>query len=121
MTRWLLLAGLAWVAGTACAQDPYKRMSGAAIRKAIVGKEITDGFHYTDQFGANGKGTFITLGRRKEGKWEIKDDQLCMVSHSRTSDAMECFELWRDGDRIQYRLPGNGPALAEGKLQRAGK
>ena len=98
--------------------DPaFKRLPSAEIRKAITGKEITDGFHWSDSFHGDGKGKYTTLGRPKEGPWEIKDDMLCMVSHSRRNDNIECFEVWRSAGTIQYRQPGNGAVIAEGQLK----
>jgi hypothetical protein len=120
-TPWLL-AG--WCGLTACAVgagEPFKQLRASEIRKAITGKEITDNFHWSDRFFANGAGRYTTLGQPKEGTWQVKDDTLCMVGHSRHNENTECFELWRSGSTIQYRLPGNGPVMAEGDLKQPGE
>jgi hypothetical protein len=47
----------------------------------------------------------------------FSNDLLCMVSHSRRSQNIECFEVWRSGSTIQYRQANDGPVIAEGRLK----
>lgn len=119
--RWLLAGFCASTILAVHADEAFKRLRGGEIRKAVTGKEITDNFHWSDRFFPNGTGRYTTLGRPKQGRWQVKDDMLCMVSHSRDSDKTECFELWRSGNAVQYRLPENGPVMAEGDLKQPGK
>lgn len=98
------------------ADDQFRRLSSKEIRKTIAGKQITDGFHWADQFFPDGSGKYVTMGRTKNGPWTVKDDQLCTVSRARKSQAIECVEIWRSGSTIQYRQP-DGFVMTEGTLK----
>ncbi|MDB5880938.1 MAG: hypothetical protein JWP43_816 [Ramlibacter sp.] len=46
----------------------------------------------------------------------VKDDELCMMKATRKGESDECFEIWRSGHNVEYRL-GNGAVVAEGVLR----
>jgi hypothetical protein len=114
--KWMSVAACVAWAGWACADAPFKRLMSAEIGKSVSGREITDGSHWSDRFMSNGLGSFTTLGRRKQGHWLVRGDELCMIRAASKSQAEECFEVWRSGRNVQYRL-GNGAVVAEGVLR----
>jgi hypothetical protein len=79
---------------------PHK-LTGAQIRRQIIGKEITDGFHWRQAFLSNGVLKFVSLGHPERGSWRIEEDLLCTRTRL---DGDACYEIWRNGDQIHFRI-----------------
>jgi hypothetical protein len=56
--------------------------------------EMTDNVHWADVFGPNGSLKSYSMGRKKDGKWWIKKDELCV---DRGQDDGGCYEEWLPG------------------------
>lgn len=112
----ILIAALPSAFGTAHAEDKFRRQSSKEIRKTVAVRQITDGFHWADHFFADGQDKYVTMGRVKHGPCTLENDKPCTISRARKSQDIECVEIWRSGDTVQYRT-ADGYMIAEGSLK----
>lgn len=119
---WLPSASI-WVAITMLctatsvwAEEGFKHLSAVEIKKAIVGKTLTDGPHWADKFKPDGTLESIMHGYVQQGHWSARRNALCMAypNGKWKADAEECFEVWRRGHVLEYRRNGN--VIAQGEL-----
>lgn len=82
------------------AADQFRRLKGAEIRARLAGMELTDGVHWTYIFRLGGRVTSIDLGKRVEGSWSVRKDELCIKVADLPSP---CSQVWAAGQRIQLR------------------
>lgn len=79
-----------------------KMLSGAAIRRAVVGHELTDGAHWGWKFKPNGRLIAEENGEQSSQRWRIQGDKLCINAGYgelcyRASRDGRWLQLWRDG------------------------
>jgi hypothetical protein len=100
-----LLLGAAWL-GTAAAAEPqrygFRRLSAAEIRARVVGREITDDFHWGEYYRRDGVLVLTDMGRRRTGQWRIERDLLCR-RRDPAATGFECFQVWVSGDEVSLR------------------
>jgi hypothetical protein len=105
--------------GNACAEDKFRRLKTAEIKALIVGKIITDDYHWTDVFNADGTVGGHQLGEAQTGSWKLnKSGQICAVrttSHKPKGIEPDCVEIWVRGNEVQYRQ--GSIVLSEGILK----
>ena len=88
--------------GVADAAAASKKLTGAAIRHAISGHELTDGVHWSWKFKPGGRLLSEENGRRTTGRWPIQLDELCIDAgfgdrcHTVTRQGRS-FQLWHEG------------------------
>lgn len=77
-------------------------LRGIAIRRQVVGHELTDGAHWSWKFRPGGRLLIEENGREGVNRWRIEDDKLCIDA----SDGALCYtvshhdgllQLWRNG------------------------
>lgn len=79
-----------------------KMLSAAAIRKQVVGHELTDGVHWSWKLQPGGRLLTEENGREGAGRWQVKGDELCIdvgygsVCHT-VSRQDDLLQLWRNG------------------------
>lgn len=98
----LALAGALALAtlGPVTAADQFRQLKGAEIRARLTGMELTDGIHWTYVFRSDGRMSSIELGKRAEGSWSVRKDELCIKIADASSP---CSQVWAAGQRIQLR------------------
>jgi len=102
------------VAGTdGFAAERFQKLGGSQIRTKLAGMEMTDNVHWADVFGPNGNLKSYSMGRKKDGKWWIEKDELCV---DRGKDDGGCYQVWLSGKNVELRRAGL-PAASEGVLQ----
>jgi hypothetical protein len=106
--------GLLAFAANGAAAEKFQKLSGPQIRAKFVGMEITDNVHWADVYGANGELKIYSMGRKKDGKWRVEKDELCV---ERGKDDGGCYQVWLSGKNVELRREGL-PAVFEGILQR---
>lgn len=98
------------------AADQFRQLKSAEIRARFTGMELTDGVHWTYIFRPGGRVTSIDLGKRAEGSWSVRKDELCIKVLDLLSP---CSQVWAAGQRIQLRrgdeLPDDGTLQAPQK------
>jgi hypothetical protein len=101
-----------WVNGNAA--EKFQKLNGPQIRAKFTGMEMTDNVHFADVFGANGSLKTYSMGHKKDGKWRVDKDELCV---DRGKDDGGCYQVWISGKNVEFRREGL-QATSEGILQR---
>ena len=99
----LTLALPALVCGpTAYTQNGFKLLSEKEIQARVIGKDITDSFHWVTFVRPDGV-LLITdeMGRKLTGTWKIRNKRLCLSNPG--SKSPNCNEVWMSGDSIRLR------------------
>jgi hypothetical protein len=110
----LAMFAVAVIGNAALGAEKFQRLAGAQIRAKFVGMEMTDNVHWADVFGSNGDLKTYSMGRKKDGKWRVERDELCV---DRGKDDGGCYQVWLSGRNVELRREGL-PAALEGTLQR---
>jgi hypothetical protein len=100
------------------AEDAFVRLKGADIRARFTGMTFTDEVHWTFVFERGGQIKSMSMGKRGQGTWGVKKNELCMVGGPGVGGPGEegCYEVWKAGSRIELRREGSIPE--EGILQK---
>lgn len=99
------------------AAEHFQRLTGSQIKARLAGMEFTDEVHSAYVFGRDGRTSFVTLGKRGTGTWQVENGRLCMTG---SSGDRECNEVWMAGKRVQLRRQ-DGVLPEEGILQKPGR
>ena len=102
------------VDGNGVAAEKFQKLSGSQIRAKFTGMEMTDNVHLADVFGANGSLRSYSMGKKKDGKWRVEKDELCV---DRGKDDGGCYQVWISGRNVEFRHEGLAASL-DGVLQR---
>jgi hypothetical protein len=97
----------------AVAAEKFKKLSGVQIRARFAGMEVTDEVHWRDVYERDGSLRSYSMGSKKDGKWSVQKDQLC-IDLPRPDGG--CFEVGLSGKRVEMKPTGSGLSL-EGVLQ----
>ena len=117
-------AGLPWLAATLlaaagsshAAEDRFRQLDPDQIRTQVVGKAITDEAHWSDHFYRDGGMKSIELGETRRGSWVLGAKTLCITRPLKKGKSeTECNEVWRSGNRVEYRR--DGVTISEGVLK----
>ena len=84
------------------------------FRSKFTRMEMTDNVHFADVYGASGALKTYSMGKKKDGKWRVEKDELCV---DRGKDDGGCYQVWISGKNVEFRREGL-PATTEGILQR---
>ena len=96
----LLLAALISIAGATAAEERFRKLSGAQIRAAFSGMELSDEVHWYERFEKSGILFSSSMGRKRTGKWWVEKDELCIDDGE---DPVKCYEVRVSGNRVQLR------------------
>ncbi|TYO65926.1 hypothetical protein FXV83_14595 [Bradyrhizobium hipponense] len=91
------------------AADQLRKLDGKQIRARMMGKDITDGAHWSLYLRPDGSIVGSESGESWTGSWKIRDDRLCMTQPGSTS--LVCNEVWMSGANIRMRASGDEKAL----------
>lgn len=85
--------------------ESVRALSGAKIRAAFTGKQLTDEVHY--RFVYDGDGTLRTysMGVKQVGKWRIQKDEICLYIKDMGDD---CYRVTQSGKRFELKPTGPG-------------
>ncbi|MBR0782474.1 hypothetical protein [Bradyrhizobium iriomotense] len=100
----VLMPGLA-----ARANEQFTLLDGKQIRARIVGKDITDGPHWSMYLRPDGALVSSEAGSSWTSSWAIRNDKLCISSPGSTS--LECNEVWVSGANVRMRANKDQKAL----------
>ena len=97
------------------ANDKFHRLNAIEIRTTLIGKTVTDEYHWADKFMPDGSMSGHQLGEAQTGAWKLLNDgKLCVVRRVKTTES-DCFYVWLNHDQVQFR--NGGILLSEGVLK----
>jgi len=100
----LALLAVAALGSTAVTEEKFHKLTGGQIRAKLAGMELTDNVHWRDLYQRNGTVMSTSMGRKRTGKWQIENDQLCIEFEKEpTSD---CYDVWLSGKQVELRREG---------------
>src|SRR5262244_1884793 len=112
VTALACLAVAALGAGAA-AEEKFQKLTGGQIRAKLAGMELTDNVHWRDLYQSNGTVLSTSMGRKRTGKWQIENDQLCIEFDK--EPIPQCYDVWLSGNQVELRHEGLLPL--EGTLE----
>lgn len=92
-------------ASAAGAEDGFKMLGEKEIRVRIVGKDLTDGAHWSMYLRSDGVLISSESGVSRTGHWKIQNNRLCL-SHQ-NGDSPYCNEVWMSGANVRLRENSN--------------
>lgn len=99
---WAMLLTLVGVLPSPAAGAPeFRRLRTEQIRGRIVGRDITNDFHWTEHYRRDGVLVATDLGRSRSGQWKIERDMLCLAR--KPNAGFDCFQVWVSGDEVSLR------------------
>ena len=96
------LASTLLASASARAQDSFKIIGEKEVRATIVGREITDGSHWSIYVRPDGALVGSESGSVWNGTWSIQKNKLCLSNPG--SKALDCYDVWISGHTISLRL-----------------
>jgi len=93
----------------ASADEPFRLLSAKEIRLKVIGRDLTDGVHWSWYYRVDGTLMSVEMGKRREGSWKIEDSKLC--STNGRNRQMECYEVWASDKNISLRYFADIPAI----------
>ena len=108
----LFLATLTLIAAASAAEQKFRKLSGAQIRAAFSGKELSDEVHWYELFEKSGTLFSSSMGRKRTGKWWVEKDQLCVEFEN---ELEKCYEVRLSGKKVELR--GEGLLPSDGVLE----
>lgn len=99
------IGGLVTLDAGFVAAESVRTLTGAQIRAAFTGKQLTDEVHY--RFVYDGDGTLRTysMGVKQVGKWRIQKDEVCLYIKDMGDD---CYRVAQSGKRFELKPTGPG-------------
>ncbi len=97
-TRLLLVAILSTSSAFAASPqaEGFRKLNGPQIRNAFVGKQFSDGVHFSYRYLADGTIQGAKMGKKVADKWAITKDQLCVWGAARLGETAGCGNLNRN-------------------------
>lgn len=107
----ILLAGTGPSGPSPAAAEEFRRLGAAEIRSRIVGRDITDDYHWSEYYRRDGALITEDLGRSRTGRWSIDGDMLCTVTER--AAPRRCWQIWAAGSEVSFReRPQDRPPIA---------
>jgi len=98
---------------TDAAAEKLQRLSGTQIRTKFAGMQLTDEVHWRHVYDRDGTPRSYSMGTRKDGKWTIEKDELCLYLDERDDG---CYQVSLAGKSVTMTPSGLGVTF-EGVLQ----
>ena len=112
-----LIVGWLFADSGAVRAENLRRITGAQIQARFSAMDMTDDVHWRDSFGRDGTLISYSMGKRRSGKWQVENNQLCIELVQESSG---CYEVWLAGTRVEFRREGYDGASLEGRLEKPG-
>jgi hypothetical protein len=100
----LIAATVLLVWNAVAAEEKFRKLKGAQIRAKFSGMELTDEVHWYDFYDRSGTILSSSMGRKRQGKWWIEKDQLCIDVDKESS--VRCYDVLASGNNVQLRGEG---------------
>ena len=102
------------VAGHATrAEEQFKMLDEKQISARVVGKDITDGPHWSMYLRPDGVMISAESGGSWVGSWKIRNNKLCIFYPASAPGAQpECNEVWMSGTNVRMRPNGDQETIS---------
>jgi hypothetical protein len=100
----LACLAVATLVASATAEEKFQKLTGGQIRGKFGGMELTDNVHWRDFYQRNGTVMSTSMGRKRTGKWQIENDQLCIEFEKEPIPT--CYDVWLAGKQVELRREG---------------
>ena len=100
----LACLAVATLGPTAAAEEKFQKLKGGQTRAKLPGMELTDNVHWRDLYQRNGTVMSTSMGRKRTGKWQIENDQLCVEFEK--EPITDCYDVWLSGKQVELRREG---------------
>jgi hypothetical protein len=97
----LLLGAVVVLMPSQVLSQEFRRSDAAGIRQHIIGRDITDDYHWTEYYRRDGRLEIEDLGHRKTGRWSIERDLLCTANDR--AAPRRCWQVWLSGTEVSLR------------------
>jgi hypothetical protein len=87
-------------------------LTGSQIRRAFIGKQFSDGIHFSYRYAADGSVQGARMGKKVADKWTVANDKLCVTD----SFGENCYTVWSKGASVKLTVEGSDFSL-EGSLK----
>ena len=104
MVRTIAILGAAACVSSAIAEEKLQKLTGAQIRSKLAGMELSDQVHWRDFYERSGRVTSASMGRKRNGKWHVAKDELCVEFEN--EPPAKCYEVWLSGKNVELRREG---------------
>ena len=96
-----------WAIGVAGAESEFKMLDEKQIRASVVGRDITDGPHWSMYLRPDGVMVSAESGGSSAGSWKIRNNKLCISYPASAPGAQpECNEVWMSGTNVRCARTG---------------
>lgn len=99
------IGGLVTLDAGFVAAESVRTLSGAQIRAAFTGKQLTDEVHYSFVYDGDGTLRTYSIGAKQVGKWRIQKDEICLYIKEMGDD---CYRVTQSGKRFELKPTGLG-------------
>jgi hypothetical protein len=101
-TRLLVVALTIAISVPAYAEEKFEKLKAQQIRARVIGKDITDGVHWSEYYRKDGALISVDMVTKRTGIWKVQGDKLCK-SEGKNKE-LACYEVWMSGNSISLRL-----------------
>lgn len=107
MGRRFLFASVLLVFATATvAETKLRKLNAGEVRQTLIGKVISDGFHWRYHLKENGSIDGSELGRSRKGRWHLEGSRLCIdITAGAAPD--KCWDVMREGQNLVFSINGS--------------
>lgn len=90
------------------AAESVRTLTGAQVRAAFTGKQLTDEVHYRFVYDNDGTLRTYSMGAKQVGKWRIQKDEICLYIKDMEDG---CYRVTQSGKRFELKPTGLGGPL----------
>ena len=84
--------------------EGFKKLTGAQIRSAFVGKTFTDDTHFSLRYMPGGVIGGMNMGKTvKNNKWAIFGNELCITDNFGDT----CYAVWKKAGAVKLTIGGS--------------
>ena len=102
------IGGLVTLDAGFVAAENLKTLTGAQIRAAFTGKQLTDEVHYRFVYDRDGTLRTYSMGAKQVGTWRIEKNELCLFLKDMEDG---CYLVTQNGKRFELKPTGLGGPL----------
>lgn len=100
-----LVGGLVTLDAGFVAAENVRTLTGAQVRAAFTGKQLTDEVHYRFVYDSDGTLRTYSMGAKQVGKWRIQKDEICLYIKDMEDG---CYRVTQSGKRFELKPTGLG-------------